>query len=72
MAERLRMLSGMPDSSTPLPKALGRPALRAFEAAGYRTLAELDGISERELLALHGVGPGAIKVLRANGVNLKP
>lgn len=54
----------------PLPTALGRPAIRAFEAAGYRTLADLDGISVPVLLALHGVGPRPINILRERGVNL--
>ncbi|RYV49337.1 DNA-binding protein [Pengzhenrongella frigida] len=62
----------MPDSPTPIPTAVGRPAARAFEAAGYRTMTDLDGASERELLALHGVGPRAIKILRECGVELVP
>jgi hypothetical protein len=62
----------MPDSSTALPAALGRPATRALEAAGHRTIQELDGASERELLALHGVGPRAIKVLREHAAQLVP
>ena len=67
------MMLGMPDSSsTPLPAKVGRPATRAFEAAGYRTIADLDCASERELLALHGVGPRAIKILGEHGVTLRP
>ncbi|HWS57383.1 MAG TPA: helix-hairpin-helix domain-containing protein [Actinotalea sp.] len=62
----------MPDSSSPLPAAVGRPAARALEAAGYRTIADLDGASERELLALHGVGPRAIMILRDHGVAFAP
>ena len=65
------MISGMPKSSTPLPTALGRPALRAFEAAGFRTLGDLEGTSEGVLLDLHGVGPRAIKILREQGVSLR-
>ena len=60
------------DSLTPLPTALGRPATRAFEAAGYATLTSLNRASERELLALHGVGPRAIKILREHGVEIAP
>jgi hypothetical protein len=71
-AGRLRMLISMPDTSTPMPASVGRPALRAFEAAGYRTLADLDGTSELALLALHGVGPRAIRILREHGVALRP
>jgi predicted flap endonuclease-1-like 5' DNA nuclease len=51
---------------------VGQPAIRAFDAAGYRTIADMDGASERELLALHGVGPRTITVLRAHGVTLAP
>jgi predicted flap endonuclease-1-like 5' DNA nuclease len=62
----------MTDTPTPLPAAIGRPATRAFAAAGLRTLDDLAGASERALLALHGVGPRAIKVLREHGVTLAP
>lgn len=43
---------------------VGAPALRAFEAAGYTTLEELLAADEKELLALHGVGPKAIRLLK--------
>jgi hypothetical protein len=66
------MLWGMPDASAPLPATVGRPAIRALDDAGYRTVADLDGVSERELLALHGVGPRAITILRELGVQLAP
>lgn len=65
------MLTGMSLSSTPLPTALGRPAIRAFEAAGFHTLGDLEGTSEHVLLDLHGVGPRAIKILREQGVSLR-
>lgn len=45
-----------------LPK-IGAPATRALTAAGYRTLQDLDGVSRATLLALHGVGPRAIRIL---------
>lgn len=60
----------MPEPAEDLQPVVGRPAARALEAAGYRTLADLAGASERELLALHGVGPRAITLLRARGVEL--
>ena len=62
----------MPGSSTPLPTDLGGPATRGVADAGFRALEDLNGISERVLLALHGVGPKAIKTLRERGVNLVP
>ena len=58
------MLSGMPDSCSPPPAPVGCPAARAFESAGYRTITDLERASERELSALHGVGPRAIEILR--------
>jgi DNA-directed RNA polymerase alpha subunit len=47
-----------------LPK-IGAPATRALEAAGYTHLTELAQVSESELLSLHGVGPKAIRLIRA-------
>jgi DNA-directed RNA polymerase alpha subunit len=47
-----------------LPK-IGAPATRALESAGYTHLTELAQISESELLSLHGVGPKAIRLIRA-------
>ena len=49
-------------ASTPLPK-IGAPATRALTAAGYQHLEDLDGVSRASLLALHGVGPRAIRIL---------
>lgn len=46
-----------------LPKALGAPATRALAGAGITSLAAAAEHSEPELLALHGVGPRAIRVL---------
>jgi len=46
-----------------LPKNIGKPATRALQGAGIRTLEDLAGRTEEELLALHGVGPKAMKVL---------
>ena len=42
---------------------LGAPARRALEHAGITTLAVLAQHSEREILALHGVGPKTIPTL---------
>jgi len=47
---------------TPLPN-IGAPATRALTGAGYRSLQDLDGVSRGSLLALHGVGPRAIRIL---------
>ena len=49
---------------TEIPHRVGAPARRAFDAAGFNTLEELLAADEKELLALHGVGPRAIRILR--------
>lgn len=54
--------SDQPESD--LPRGIGAPATRAITGAGYWRLDQLTGISEAELLKLHGVGPKAIDVLR--------
>ncbi|WP_037356902.1 hypothetical protein [Amycolatopsis orientalis] len=47
-----------------LPKAIGSPATRALHAAGITTLAHTAEWTDAELLALHGVGPKAVRLLR--------
>jgi hypothetical protein len=47
---------------------IGRPASGALIDAGYRTLADLPADLEA-LLALHGVGPKAVRLLREARVN---
>lgn len=47
-----------------LPRAIGRPATRALAGAGITTLAQVAELSEAELLAVHGVGPKAVRILR--------
>ena len=47
------------------PTGLGKPAERAFAAVGYSWLEQLTSVRASELAALHGVGPKAIRVLRA-------
>jgi len=42
---------------------IGAPATRALAAAGVTRLSEVAGWSEAELLALHGVGPRAVRIL---------
>ncbi len=50
---------------SPLPRAVGAPALRALAAAGIARLDQVAAVSDADLLALHGVGPKAVRVLRA-------
>jgi hypothetical protein len=47
-----------------LPKAIGRPATQALAGAGVTELSQVAEISDAELLALHGVGPKAVRILR--------
>lgn len=44
--------------------SIGRPALRALNAAGYEHLGQLDGARMRDVLALHGMGQKGIGALR--------
>lgn len=46
-----------------LPSSIGRPATRGLAGAGITTLDEVAARSRRELLALHGVGPKAVRIL---------
>ena len=48
---------------TPLPK-IGAPATNALAGAGITTLEQVAKLSEPELLALHGVGPKAVRLLQ--------
>ncbi|WP_329125794.1 DNA-binding protein [Streptomyces sp. NBC_01465] len=43
---------------------IGAPAERALANAGYTGLAQLAGVSEKELKKLHGMGPKALGILR--------
>nr|WP_203590051.1 DNA-binding protein [Streptomyces sp. SID13031] len=54
----------MPPQLGDLPP-IGRPANGALLAAGITTLEQVAGHSRRDLLALHGVGPKAIRILEA-------
>jgi predicted flap endonuclease-1-like 5' DNA nuclease len=42
---------------------IGRPATNALALRGITTLAQVAEHTEEELLALHGVGPKAIRIL---------
>jgi hypothetical protein len=48
---------------TEFPK-MGQPALDALRHAGYTELEQLAGRDERDLLALHGFGPKAVRILQ--------
>lgn len=46
------------------PARLGRPATGALLAAGYTRMQQLTTVTAREILALHGMGPKGIRILR--------
>jgi hypothetical protein len=48
---------------TALP-AIGAPATRALESAGITTLELVAGRPANRLLAMHGVGPRAVRILQ--------
>ena len=46
------------------PAGMSGPALRALHTAGVRSLDDLTRWTERDLAALHGMGPKGVRVLR--------
>ena len=46
------------------PARLSRPATNALLAAGYTRMEQLTTVTAREILALHGMGPKGIRILR--------
>lgn len=63
------------DDRGDLPPSIGRPATQAMLGAGLTTLEQVATQSESELLAMHGVGPKAVRILRdvlaAQGMSLR-
>lgn len=47
-----------------LPDAIGKTAARELSLNGITTLDAVSQHSARELLAIHGVGPQAVRILR--------
>lgn len=52
------------EAPTPLPTT-SAPASAALAAAGIRSLDDLEGVDLDGLLELHGVGPKAVRILKA-------
>lgn len=50
---------------------IGAPAVGALKALGVTSVSQLRNYTEKELLALHGIGPKAIRILHESGVILK-
>jgi hypothetical protein len=55
--------SGVAPEGNDLPKAIGRPATQALLTAGLTTLDQVATRTAKELLALHGMGPKAVRIL---------
>ncbi len=64
VAEQERARRGEAPADSDLPPTIGRPATRALLAAGISTLDQVAARTDEELLALHGVGPRAVRILR--------
>jgi predicted flap endonuclease-1-like 5' DNA nuclease len=47
-----------------LPHGIGNPARSALAVIGITQLEQLTGMSEKEVLKLHGVGPKAVRILK--------
>ncbi|WP_311259180.1 hypothetical protein [Microbacterium sp. WCS2018Hpa-9] len=62
--------------ATELPASMGKVARRELALQGLTRLDQFDGVSESALLAIHGVGPKAIRLLReeleSRGSALRP
>ena len=48
----------------PLPPGIAAPARRTLAGAGIVRLEQLRDVPEAEVVALHGMGPKALRVLR--------
>jgi predicted flap endonuclease-1-like 5' DNA nuclease len=53
------------DLASAFPKGIGKPALRALASAGLDRLDQMTRVTESDLLALHGMGPKAIGIIKA-------
>lgn len=56
--------AGEAPAGSDLPQSIGKPATRALLGAGITTRAQVAEHTDAELLALHGVGPKAVRILR--------
>jgi hypothetical protein len=54
---------GQASATSELPPTIGRPATQGLLNAGLVTLDDVSSKSEAELLAIHGVGPKAVRIL---------
>ena len=59
--------------ATEFPRSIGKVAARELALAGYTRYEQLTRVSKRTLLAIHGVGPKAVRILEEelNGRGLR-
>lgn len=50
---------------------ISRPAIRALAGIGVTKVSQLKDYTEEDLLALHGLGPKAIRLLKEAGIQLR-
>jgi predicted flap endonuclease-1-like 5' DNA nuclease len=50
-------------TDTEFPHGIGKVATRELAANGYTTYQQLTETTPKELLAIHGVGPKAVRIL---------
>jgi predicted flap endonuclease-1-like 5' DNA nuclease len=56
-------MTDVDEFGTEFPHGIGRVAKRELAANGFVRYDQLTGISRRELLAIHGIGPKAVRIL---------
>lgn len=63
--EKLMRNQSKSPSACAFPKGVAAPALRALASVGVTRLDQVTRFSESQLLALHGMGPRAIGIIKA-------
>lgn len=54
----------MTHPDTEFPRTIGKVATRELALNGYTRFAHLTTVTEAQLLAIHGIGPKSIRILR--------
>lgn len=54
----------MSPAESGFPEKIGKPVTRALANAGYTHLDQLAKVREKDLAALHGMGPKALGILK--------
>ncbi|MFF2086102.1 hypothetical protein ACFVVM_20185 [Nocardia sp. NPDC058176] len=66
----------MTENQTEFPRGIGKVAARELALNGYTRYDQLTSVTEAQLLAIHGVGPKAVRILAeelaARGLTFAP